>query len=284
MMKALRGTVGGDGDLNVTSSLLYCGQGGRFSGRGRVTVGPFAQMYVNGDWTLSRTLTMSGNCRWDSGTINMDGGTITNLGPWHCGYATAAQDRVMRGTGGINAFDNMGSFYADAGNTSFVNGAAPMPFHNFADAHLTGGNFASLGGGGATINTDVTIDRADLTLTLGGNQLLQAGSRVTGPGRLQLTGATPMELRGIVSVGTIGGDAADAGFTQGTVNASRIEITGGETWFVPSVSFQVSGGRLTPASDKRTGWLNGDFDGSGQVNFDDDVLIDLVFNTQNETL
>jgi hypothetical protein len=33
-----------------------------------------------------------------------------------------------------------------------------------------------------------------------------------------------------------------------------------------------------------TGWLNGDFDGNGTVNFDDYVLIDLAFNTQTGTL
>jgi len=33
-----------------------------------------------------------------------------------------------------------------------------------------------------------------------------------------------------------------------------------------------------------SGWLNGDFDGNGQVNFDDYVLIDLAFNTQSGTL
>jgi hypothetical protein len=30
--------------------------------------------------------------------------------------------------------------------------------------------------------------------------------------------------------------------------------------------------------------VNGDFDGNGQVNFDDYVLIDLAFNTQSGTL
>jgi hypothetical protein len=30
--------------------------------------------------------------------------------------------------------------------------------------------------------------------------------------------------------------------------------------------------------------LNGDFDGNGQVNFDDYVLIDLAFNTQSGVL
>jgi hypothetical protein len=33
-----------------------------------------------------------------------------------------------------------------------------------------------------------------------------------------------------------------------------------------------------------SGWLNGDFDGNGAVNFDDYVLIDLAFNTQSGTL
>jgi hypothetical protein len=31
-------------------------------------------------------------------------------------------------------------------------------------------------------------------------------------------------------------------------------------------------------------WINGDYDGNGQVNFDDYVLIDLAFNTQSGTL
>jgi hypothetical protein len=269
----LRGTVGGDGDLNVTSSVLTCGPGGRLAGGGGVTIGSFAQMYVNGDWTLSRTLAMAGNCRWDSGTISMNGGTISNHGVWHCGYAPSPQNLVMRGTGGTNVFDNVGSFYADAGNTSFVNGPAPMRFDNFAAAHLTGGNFAALGGGAATINTDMTIDRADLTLTLGGNQQLQAGSRVTGPGRLQLTGGGTIESSGIVSVGTIASDATDAGFTQGTVNATRIEVTGGgETWFVPSVSFQsglVSGGRLGEFGNmtftSHLDWTGGILGGNGHM-------------------
>jgi hypothetical protein len=33
-----------------------------------------------------------------------------------------------------------------------------------------------------------------------------------------------------------------------------------------------------------TGWMNGDFDLNGQVNFDDYVLIDLAFNSQSGTL
>jgi hypothetical protein len=33
-----------------------------------------------------------------------------------------------------------------------------------------------------------------------------------------------------------------------------------------------------------TGWLNGDFNYSGAVNFDDYVLIDVAFNTQSGTL
>jgi hypothetical protein len=46
-----------------------------------------------------------------------------------------------------------------------------------------------------------------------------------------------------------------------------------------------SGARL-PADDNGfnnhlSGWLNGDFDGNGVVDFDDYVLIDLFFNMQN---
>ena len=34
----------------------------------------------------------------------------------------------------------------------------------------------------------------------------------------------------------------------------------------------------------RTGWANGDFDYSGLIDFDDYVLIDIAYNTQNGTL
>jgi hypothetical protein len=37
-------------------------------------------------------------------------------------------------------------------------------------------------------------------------------------------------------------------------------------------------------NNHRTGWINGDFDGNGQVNFDDYVLIDNAFNTQSGVL
>jgi hypothetical protein len=37
-------------------------------------------------------------------------------------------------------------------------------------------------------------------------------------------------------------------------------------------------------NNQLTGWLNGDFDLNGAVNFDDYVLIDLAFNTQSGTL
>jgi hypothetical protein len=37
-------------------------------------------------------------------------------------------------------------------------------------------------------------------------------------------------------------------------------------------------------NNHRTGWVNGDFDLNGSVNFDDYVLIDLAFNTQGGVL
>jgi hypothetical protein len=37
-------------------------------------------------------------------------------------------------------------------------------------------------------------------------------------------------------------------------------------------------------NNRRSGWVNGDFDLNDQVNFDDYVLIDLAFNTQSGTL
>src|SRR4051812_15066781 len=106
-------TQTGGGDVTVTGSLTW--GAGVMNGAGRTIIANGATLTINNTThDLLRTLQNDGAATWTAGALQMNGGTFINNGSF---TANNAGNLSCYGTGGVEAFNNVGTFTKQGSGT-----------------------------------------------------------------------------------------------------------------------------------------------------------------------
>src|SRR2546427_10012097 len=126
-MNLSSGTLSGSGDVTVTGSLNW--SGGTMSGSGRTIIASGGTLNLNNTThDLNRWLQNDGTATWTAGVLQMSGGTFTKNGSF---TANSAATLNCYGTGGINVFNNAGTFIKQgAGMAAFFVSSTGVSFNN----------------------------------------------------------------------------------------------------------------------------------------------------------
>lgn len=188
-------TLTGTGDLTVLSHFSW-GQG-TMSGSGRTVIPPNASLNISGalNHVLSggRTLENSGTIVLSGSSLTMGSATITN----RAGAVFDCQTAVTIGVGGVNQFDNAGTF-----RKSISSGTAtwPVAFNNSGVVEIQTGRLALNGSSGTHSGRFEIAAGASLNFSSGGGtQVADAASIITGDGDLIVSGNVIATLAGLVN-------------------------------------------------------------------------------------
>jgi hypothetical protein len=271
-------TLTGTGELTVLADSYWIR--GTMSGTGRTIVSPNVTFNMNAPFVafLSRTLENAGTILWTAGNLTMGGGTITN----RPGALFDAQTAVTINVGGVNRFDNAGTFRksANAGVATW-----PLPFNNSGRVEIETGRLI-LGAGG-THSGRFEIG-AGASLNFGGGGAAHAAdtaSVITGAGDLIVNGGAIANLAGLV-------DASGAHlFSGGTANLngiynctnSPLTISGGTANFNTTSAVAVvnlSSGNLGGSGPlnvlNEMNWSGGSMVGSGRTRIAPSATLNLI--------
>ncbi len=229
------GTLGGSGDVTVSGATTW--SGGTMSGSGRtiIAANTGTLSLTNTTHNLSRTLQNDGAATWTGGGLFFTGGTIDNNGSF---TANSVVGLSATGNGGVNAFNNIGTFTKQGSGTAsfFVNGSA-ITFNNTGMVDVQSGVLGMDSGGSHTGNfTGAGTTRFNGThaftsstvLSLGNSQFAGGTSTLGGPG-------TYMGEMLTVSGGTANFNSA-AAFTSATISSGTlggsgdVTVSGATTW------------------------------------------------------
>jgi hypothetical protein len=188
------GTLAGTGNVTVTGVLNWTG--GAMAGTGRTVIGPAGTATINSaTHDLNRVLENQGTATWSAGALQMNNGTLLNLGTF---IATTASTLDSSGLGGTNRVTNQGTFRKQGtGTAQFRVSNTAVAFDNQGLVEVQGGSLRLDAGG--THSGDFTITGA--TLFTMGTHVFQSTSDVTG-GTLRIDGGTA-SFAGAVQVGAI---------------------------------------------------------------------------------
>ncbi|MDA1277644.1 MAG: putative Ig domain-containing protein [Verrucomicrobia bacterium] len=209
------GTLAGSGDVTVTGTLTWTG--GTMSGSGRTILasGSTLNMSGTGNKNLNRVLQNDGTGTWTGGTLVMNGGTFNNNGSLT--VSSAATISIAGNGGGVNAFNNAGTFTKQGdGETVFF---SRMPFNNSGAVDVQGGTL--------TFNAGFSQIAGSTTLS-GGNVTSSSTLQIQG-GMLGGVGTVMANVvsSGLVSPGASPGLLTITGnYTQTTNGALNIELAG----------------------------------------------------------
>lgn len=287
---SLTGTLAGTGDCTFAAPLTW--SGGVMAGPA-TTNGPVGRTIINGlgslqiDGTthdLNRVLENNGTTTWLGGPLRMSGGTVNNNNVFTANTAGSLQSF---GSGGTNAFNNLGSFNKlGTGETAFSILAAGVAFNSLGTVNLQAGTL-TLGGGG-TMSTPLTVSPG-AAFTLGDTYTFTGNGSINGSGTVNFTGGTHSLPAGRFNptgvVNFTGGTVTIAtpftpsgiGPIGGTVVFSAAMNFSGALTVTGSVSFAVAqtftslmlSGTVTGSGDVTvTGlldWMGGAMSGSGKT-------------------
>ncbi len=229
----LSATLAGAGNVTV-SSLDW--QGGLMAGSGHTIIpaGGALSASTAGSKTLSRVIDNSGAASYTGGTLTFNGGTFNNNAGATFNTAIAG---ALSSAGGINAFNNAGTFTKAAANSFDIN----VPFNNNGMVSIQGGNLNFNSGGVNSAVIDVTAGAA---ASFTGSYTHAAASSITGAGAVSFTGGVQdfsgqLLVTGPISVATtvnfnsaqnLSGPLSLTGTLSGTANvtaAGSLAWTGG---------------------------------------------------------
>jgi hypothetical protein len=262
------GTLTGAGNVTVTGSLIW--ESGLMAGSGRTIVANGGTLSLpNTTHDLNRTLQNDGTATWTAGALQMNGGSLTNNGTFTVNSGSTLNSY---GTGGVNRFDNAGTFIKQgAGAANFFVSSTAIAFNNSGTVEVQAGSLGMDSGGAHT--GDFTVAAAG-NVRFGGTHTLAATSQISGAGSLTVSSGSFTDA-GAVTIGTAtftGGTATfNNSFTGGsllTVNGGTVNFNGA-TSFAADATLNLSGGALGGSGDVTISgalnWSGGDMFGAGRT-------------------
>ncbi|MBX3376063.1 MAG: hypothetical protein KF678_03560 [Phycisphaeraceae bacterium] len=191
----LSGTLAGSGDCTFTSTLSWTG--GVMAGPsapgapvGRVIISGAGTLNISGTThDLNRTIENNGAAVWTGGAIRMSGGTFNNNNQFTASTAGVGGAGLPSfGSGGVNAFNNTGTFTkVGPGEVSFSVLAAGVAFNSLGTILLNEGTLTLAGGG--TMSTPLTVNPG-AAITLGDSYTFTGNGSISGSGTVSFTGGT----------------------------------------------------------------------------------------------
>jgi hypothetical protein len=234
----------GSGDLTVLADSSWIR--GTMSGSGRTIIPPNITLNMNGPFVafLSRTLDNAGTILWSAGNLTLGGGTITN----RPGALFEARTAVAVNAGGVNRFDNAGTF-----RKSVNPGTAtwPVPFHNSGGVEIETGRLV-LGSGGA--HSGRFQIAAGASLNFGGGSATHAAdaaSVITGAGDLIVNGGATANLAGLVN------PSGMHVFSGGIVNLNGTYICSNKPAMLSGATVNFNSTSAVPVVNFSSGTLGG---------------------------
>jgi hypothetical protein len=216
--------LAGSGSLTIHSNAVW--SSGTMSGSGRTLIQPGATLILNVPGSVSlltRTLENGGTVLWTgAGSIFMNSAVITNRPGALFEAANAASFAI---NGGVNRFDNAGTFRKSAAGITTV--APGIALNNYNTVEIQAGTLTLNGGG---LNSGTLTVPAGTSLNLGAGTFANSGS-LTGAGSLTVSGATT----------TLGGSVNLTG--SHTFSGGNTTVTG--NYFCTNNTLTLSGGAVT---------------------------------------
>ena len=232
------GTLNGSGDVTIAGSLVW--SGGVMNGIGRTIIGSGATLTL--DTTthqLDRVLQNDGAATWTTGALQMNGGTVANNGSFLANGGAATLN--CYGTGGVNSFENAGTFTKQGGGTTqFSVSSTAVAFNNSGAVDVQAGTLALVAGG---VNSSLILLPTGTTLNLSSSYNHSGSSSISGAGTLNLTGGSQTFAAGAqLNIGQLNWSSAtisfadshsftNVNFSSGTLTGSGdVTITGSLVW------------------------------------------------------
>ncbi|MAE68140.1 MAG: hypothetical protein CMJ18_28150 [Phycisphaeraceae bacterium] len=279
------GTLGGDGEIEVTSMLSW--SGGTMGGDGTTRFSG-ASGSISGLLTLGRRFDNSGHITFSASQLDFDlSGTTSGVVNNELG---ALFDVTGEGTfrsvnaAGTYAFNNFGEFIRrGAGTTTKFRstGAGSVPFNNHAvgsdKVHVQSGSLELEGGGTSTGVFEIDAEPADLRFT--NDYLLDAGTEIIGSGFAKVilgtvtAGDASGEVISVESFSLEGGTLAGDGEIEVT---STLSWSGGTMGGDGTTRFSGGNGSISGLSL----FLGRRFDNAGDITFS---VTELSFNVSGST-
>ena len=263
------GTLSGSGEVMVRDALTWTG--GAMSGSGKTIIANGGTLSLN-DSThfLNRVLQSDGTATWTAGDLLMTGGTFNNNGSCTANSGSTLQSY---GNGGVNAFNNAGTFTKQGtGLTRFFVNSTGVSFNNSGAVDAQEGTLGLDAGG--THGNDFAVG-SGATLRLNGAQTFGVGSDITGAGGLSVAGGTITDAGTVNVGGTTIFSGGTATFSSSFTGGSFLMVSGGTVnfngtaVFAPGATLTVSGGTANLGASALTfgsGTLSGGtLSGSGEV-------------------
>jgi hypothetical protein len=264
----LSGTLTGAGDVIVTNLLHW--ESGTMGGSGRTVVANGGTLTLNNTThDLNRLLQNDGIGTWTAGALQMNGGTFTNKGTF---TVNSGATLSSYGTGGVNRFDNTGTFIKEGnGLAQFFVSTSAVTFNNSGTVQVQGGTLGLDAGGGHSGDFAVA---ASGTARFGGTHALAASSQTTGAGNLLVNNGSFTDA-GPVSVGSATFSGGTATFNDSFTGGSLLTVNGGTVNFngatslAADVTVNLSSGVMGGSGDVTIGgalnWSGGAMAGTGST-------------------
>jgi YD repeat-containing protein len=216
------GTLSGAGDLTVNGALNWTSVffpgfiGGTMSGAGQtiIAAGGMLNLSGNGAHHLNRTLVNNGTANWTGGELQMNGGTLQNNGNF-----TVNSDNFLtaRGNGGINAFNNVGTFIKQgSGTVEFTTLTSGVSFNNTGNVDVQQGTLELNAGG---TSSGAILVQSGTSLGFGNSYVYTAGSTLSGVGAMTFkAGDHSFSVGQFTPTGTVNITGATMTFGAGQFN------------------------------------------------------------------
>jgi hypothetical protein len=197
------GALGGSNVVTIGSVMNWTG--GSLAGTGRTVILPGAALNIASAGTLSitsYTLDNAGTALWSGGTIDMNGGVITN----EAGALFQIQSPAsISDSGGSPRFDNAGTVRITGSGTTSL---PFVPFNNYSDTQIQGGTLQING-----LNNGTMEVPAGTTLSLAyGAFNASPASSITGAGNFTVIDDASATLSGLLNVS--GTHTFNSGFAE----------------------------------------------------------------------
>jgi uncharacterized repeat protein (TIGR02543 family) len=261
--------LGGSSILVVLNEFDW--SGGTLSGSGRTMIAPGATLNINSAavhfLSGGRTLENGGTILWSGGNLTMGGATITN----RAGALFDNQTAVIVNVGGVNRFDNAGTFRKslNAGMATW-----PVTFNNSSLVEIQTGRLA-LGGSGTHSGRFEIAAGASLNFSAGGGaHTADAASVITGAGDVIVSGAATITLAGLVNPSgthTFSGGTVNLNGTYictnnpVTISGATVNFNGTSTVAIVNLSSGALGGSAVLNIMDTMNWSGGTMSGSGRT-------------------
>jgi len=273
-------TLGGSSTVIVLGEFDW--SGGTINGSGRTVIAPGATLDMRSASThfLSggRTLENGGTILWSGGSFTMGGVTITN----RAGALFDNQTAVTVNVGGVNRFDNAGTF-----RKSVSTGPArwSVTRHNCGLVDVQTGRLA-LGASGTHSGRFEIAAGASLHFSAGGGtQVADTASIITGAGDLIVSGNVIATLAGLVSPSgthTFSGGTVNLNGTYIctnspiTISGATVNLNGTNTVGVVNLSSGTLGGSAVLTVMDTMNWSGGTMTGTGRTVIPSGASLNLI--------